>query len=268
MPAYICVTCGVQFADSDQPPSICKICEDERQYVGYAGQQWVTQDQLSKTRVNRIELLEPNLYGIGSVPSFAIGQRALLMQSPHGNVLWDCMSLLDADTIARVNALGGISKIVISHPHFYATVADWAEAFDAPVYLHAADQAWLMRPHENIQFLEGDVLELQPGITIQRVGGHFDGCCVCHWADGAAYQGALLTGDSIYVVSDRRWVSFMHSFPNLIPLPASKVAAIAQAVERYKYSRLYSGWWQTVVDGDAAIVVQRSAQRYIAAITD
>ncbi len=125
-----------------------------------------------------------------------------------------------------------------------------------------------MRPHQAIQFWDGDKLELQPDVTIQRVGGHFEGCCVCHWADGGAGKGALLTGDSIYVVSDRRWVSFMHSFPNLIPLSAPKVAQIADAVAAYRFERLYSGWWQTVVDGDADAVVQRSAQRYIAALTD
>jgi hypothetical protein len=38
-------------------------------------------------------------------------------------------------------------------------------------------------------------------------------------ADGA---GALFSGDIIQVVPDRRWVSFMYSYPNLIPLSAAE----------------------------------------------
>jgi len=36
-----------------------------------------------------------------------------------GNILWDCVSLIDSDTVARIQALGGISAIAISHPHYY-----------------------------------------------------------------------------------------------------------------------------------------------------
>ena len=41
-----------------------------------------------------------------------------------------------------------------------------------------------------------------------------------HWPAGANGKGALLTGDIIQVVQDRRYVSFMRSYPNLIPLGA------------------------------------------------
>ena len=46
MPAYICLTCGVQYAPSERPPERCPICEDERQYVGWQGQQWTTLEEL------------------------------------------------------------------------------------------------------------------------------------------------------------------------------------------------------------------------------
>ncbi len=38
MPCFICSTCGTQFADTPRPPAACPVCEDERQYVGWAGQ--------------------------------------------------------------------------------------------------------------------------------------------------------------------------------------------------------------------------------------
>ena len=46
MGAYICVTCGTQYPPSGDPPMGCPICLDERQYVGWDGQQWTTLAEL------------------------------------------------------------------------------------------------------------------------------------------------------------------------------------------------------------------------------
>jgi hypothetical protein len=75
---------------------------------------------------NTLRTLESGLTGIGTEPSFAIAQRALLVQTEQGNVLWDCVSLLDDDTVAAVQHLGGIAAIARSHPHFYSSVVVWA----------------------------------------------------------------------------------------------------------------------------------------------
>src|SRR5258708_643900 len=127
---YICKTCGVQFAPTDGPPEHCPVCEDERQYIGHNGQEWTTHSALQKSHHNIIKPAEPGLTGIGTDPHFAIGQRALLVQTPAGNVLWDCISLLDDPTVAAVNALGGIAAIAISHPHFYSSMIEWSHRFD------------------------------------------------------------------------------------------------------------------------------------------
>jgi glyoxylase-like metal-dependent hydrolase (beta-lactamase superfamily II) len=263
---YICRTCGVQFTASNQPPERCPICEDERQYVGWKGQQWTTLPDLRSEYHNVIKTEEPNLTGIGTSPTFSIGQRALLVQTPAGNVLWDCITLLDEPTIAVVKALGGIAAIAISHPHYYSAMVEWGHAFDAPVYLHAADRQWVMRPDPAIKFWEGETMSLPGDLTLIRCGGHFPGGTVLHWPAGAEGRGVLLTGDIINVVQDRRYVSFMYSFPNLIPLPASAVRHILNAVEPYPFDRIYSAWWNKVTNHDAKNAVRRSAVRYIAAI--
>jgi hypothetical protein len=67
-------------------------------------------------------------------------------------------------------------------------------------------------------------------------------------------------------VQDRRYVSFMYSYPNLIPLPAGTVRRIADAVAPYAFDRLYGAWWGRVVQEDAQAAVARSAARYIAAL--
>ena len=268
MTNYICQTCGTQFAGTDLPPEHCPICEDERQYIGWGGQKWTALHDLRAGHHNVIKGLEPHLTGIGTDPSFAIGQRALLVQTPQGNLLWDCISLIDDPTIAAIQSSGGIAAIAISHPHYYSSMVEWSRAFDAPIYLHAADRQWVMRPDPSIHFWEGETLSLFGGLSLVRCGGHFEGGTVCHWPSGADVRGAILSGDIIQVVSDRSYVSFMYSYPNLIPLSAARVRHILAAIEALPYDRIYGSWWERVVQSDARAAVEKSASRYISAISD
>jgi hypothetical protein len=268
MPNYICATCGVQHAETDAPPEHCPICEDERQYIGHNGQQWMTIQELQTTHRNRIEQIDVNLTGIGTVPGFAIGQRLLLVQTPNGNVLWDCISLLDDATLEAVRALGGIAAIAVSHPHTVGSLVEWSHAFgNAPIYWHADNRQWVMRPDPAFVFWEGETCQLMDGISLIRCGGHFKGSAVLHWAEGAKGQSALLTGDTMQVAQDRRYVSFMYSYPNMIPLNKRAVEQIVQAVEPYQFERIYGGWWDTHVM-DAKSALRRSAERYIRAISE
>ena len=263
MTPFICKTCGVQYAATDAPPARCIICEDERQYVGWQGQQWTTLDEMRAAGYqNDLREIEPGLTGIGTRPHFGIGQRPLLVRTRFGNVLWDCQSFLDGETVDRVRALGGIKAISVSHPHFYGIVVEWAHAFDATVYLPRADERWITRPDASIVLWEG-ARELVPGVTLVQTGGHFEGSALVHWAAGAEGRGALLTGDTVGVVQDRRFVTFMRSYPNQIPLPASAVRRIVDAVRPYAYDRIYGGWWHSVVRSNARDAVERSAERYI-----
>ncbi|MBA2276535.1 MAG: MBL fold metallo-hydrolase [Chloroflexia bacterium] len=266
MPNFICETCGSQFAESNEPPPSCPICDDERQYVGQNGQQWTTLIDLHRNHDNVVKTLEAGLTGIGTAPSFAIGQRALLVQTSEGNVLWDCISLLDTSTIAEVRALGGVSAIAISHPHYYSSMVEWSRAFDAPVLLHEADRQWVMRPDPAVTFWEGARHELPGGLTLIRCGGHYAGGTVLHWPRGADGRGALLTGDIVQVVQDRRYLSFMYSCPNLIPLPGTLVQRIVDRLEPFAFDRIYGAWWPTVVDHDGKAAVARSAARYVKAL--
>ena len=268
MTAYICITCGVQHAETDAPPGHCPICEDERQYIGHNGQRWTTMGELQNGHHNRIEQVDANLTGIGSVPGFAIGQRALLVRTPNGNVLWDCISLLDDATVEAVRALGGITAIAVSHPHLAGSIVEWSRAFDnAPIYWHADNRQWVMRPHSAYVFWEGETKPVVDGVTLVRCGGHFEGSAVLHWSQGAEMRGALLTGDTIMVAQDRRYVSFMYSYPNMIPLSRRAVERIVNAVEPFEYDRIYGGWWDSLVAPDAKSAVKRSSERYIQAIS-
>jgi hypothetical protein len=263
VPAWICATCVVQYPDTDAPPKHCPICEDERQYVGWDGQQWTTAAELARDHTTDLREEEPDLVGVGVTPTFGIGQRALLVRTPHGNVLWDCIALVDGAAEDRIRELGGIDAICMSHPHFYGAHIDIADAFDARVLIPRADEQWIQRPSPRIELFD-DENEPVPGVTLARIGGHFDGAAVLHWPAGSEGRGALLTGDTVTVVQDRDWVSFMWSYPNLIPLDEATVFDIAARLERFRFDRVYGGWWGRVVVEDGAGAVRRSADRYVA----
>ncbi len=78
----------------------------------------------------------------------------------------------------------------------------------------------------------------------------------------------MLAGDIIQVAYDPRWVSFMYSYVNYIPLSEAKVQHLASAVEPYAFDRIYSPWPGRVVRQDGKATVRRSAERYIAAMRD
>ena len=155
--SWICTACGTQFTPGVKPSHDCPICQDERQFVNWDGQEWTTLAQLKRSYHNLVKAQGPGITGIGTTPKFAIGQRALLVQTAEGNLLWDCISLIDEATSEAVRALGGISAIAISHPHYYSSMVEWSEKFgNVPIYLHADDHRWVMRPSPNIVFWKGE----------------------------------------------------------------------------------------------------------------
>ena len=95
---------------------------------------------------------------------------------------------------------------------------------------------------------------------------HFEGGAVLHWPTGADGKGGLLSGDIIQVVQDRRYVSFMRSYPNLIPLGAAAIHCILETIESYAFDQIYGASWKANVLSDAKAAVARSAQRYLRAI--
>jgi hypothetical protein len=265
VPAFICRTCGVQYAPTDVPPEHCPICEDERQYVGWNGQQWTTLDKLiGLGHRNILEELEPGLLQLATRPQIAIGQRALIAQTSGGNVMWDCVSLVDDTSIAELRARGGLQAIAISHPHFYAAMATWSAAFeDCPIYIHADDADWVQYPSPGLRLWQGETVEILPGVTLINTGGHFRGSTAMHWSAGAAGRGLLLVGDSLTVAMDRRYLGFMYSYPNLIPLPAEAVQRIAASVRPFAFERIYGAWDGRTVSSAGKDAVERSAERYL-----
>jgi glyoxylase-like metal-dependent hydrolase (beta-lactamase superfamily II) len=264
VPVWICATCASHYPEAASPPGVCVICADERQWVPASGQRWTTAEELAVAgHRGDVRQVEPGLLGIGVDPPVAIGQRALLVRTAAGNLLWDPPGYLDDLAVQAVRDAGGLRAVAASHPHFYGSTAEWSRIFDAEVLLAEADAAWLTRPPERPPVTWAGALAVLPGVTLVQCGGHFPGSAVVHWAEGADGKGVLLTGDSVYPNPDRRSISFMRSAPNRLPLPERAVRGVVEAVRPYAFDRIYGGWWQPVLRRDARAVVERSAERYI-----
>jgi hypothetical protein len=129
------------------------------------------------------------------------------------------------------------------------------------------DQRWIMRPDPSIQLWSGETLKLLPDLTLIRCGGHFRGGTVLHWAKGAGGRGVLCSSDIATVTTDRKFFSFMRSYPNLIPLSTKQVTEIAAALEPLQFNTVYGHYFDRVIPTGGKQILEMFVKRYVAAIS-
>ena len=233
----ICSTCGTYYP-ADAAPSICRICEDERQYLPDGGQSWTTPKDLVRKYSIHLNKLHERLYEIEINPMFAIGQRALLVLSEQGNILWDCIPMLDELTIEFIRSKGGLKAIAFSHPHYYSNMNDWAEVFNCPVYIHKNDEEHIVSKGSHICLWEGNELELWDGMKIVLIGGHFEGSSILH-IPFLSKSGTILCGDTLFLSPSRKHFSVFRSYPNKIPLPSKEMNRIKMRFDEIPFDSFY-----------------------------
>ena len=261
----ICATCGTQYGVPSAPLD-CRICRDERQYVGWSGQHWTTLAELASDHTVRIED-DCGLPALGISPSFAIDQRALLLSTQQHRIMWECIALVTPEAVTAIQARGGVDVIAISHPHFYSAMVEWSEALGGvPILVHEADSQWICRDSPHIERWHGDAYQICPGVSLIRCGGHFPGSTALHWHDAMRPGGALFPGDALQVVFDRRHVTFMYSYPNYIPLHPDYVRILHQRLAPYEFADVFGFTWGRNILGDGRAAVDRSFERYLRAI--
>jgi hypothetical protein len=259
-PVWICATCGVEH---EHTAGTCAICADERQWVPAGGQRWTTLAELAAAGHRaRVTELEPALLGITVEPRVGIGQRAHLVATATGSLLWDPTGYLDEAAVRRVREQGEVLAIAASHPHMFGVQVQWSHALGGvPILVCEPQLEWVRRHDPAIQPWRGRH-EVVPGLELLELGGHFAGSSVVHWSAGAGGRGVLLGSDTIQANPDRSTVTFMRSYPNRIPLSPAVVERITAAVEGLGFARLYDNFGGAI-DDDAAAAVRRSADRYI-----
>lgn len=74
-------------------------------------------------------------------------------------------------------------------------------------------------------------------------------------------QRALLSGDILQVVPDRRHVAFMWSYPNYIPLPAFTLREMAARLAPFDYDAVFGAFWDAEITQGGKAAVAESFRR-------
>lgn len=258
----ICAVCGTQFPNARNAPELCPICNDDRQYVPESGQTWTTLDELSKDYRVGIRKINAGLYELKMTPSFAIGQRALLVLASGGNILWDCIPLLDLRAIEFIKSKGGLKAIAFSHPHFYSTMNDWAEIFDCPIFIHRRDEQWIVNKSVRVELWSGTEKELWNDIKLINIGGHFPGSSILH-VPFLSREGVVLCGDTFVISPSKKHVAVMHSYPNKIPIPLAEIERIKKQMRPLRFDTIHSWIDSQSLYSEAKVILENSLAKYV-----
>lgn len=276
--AIICTACGTYFPKDSTLPALCPICLDDRQYIPQEGQSWTSPNDLQQDHTVQFDPLFPSidavertghqqtngktsLYSLTVAPKFAISNRAILVRSRSGNILWDCIPLLNESTITSIKSMGGLKAIAISHPHFYSHMNKWAEVFDCPVYIHHLDAQWVVNKGPQINYWQGEELSLFDGMRVIHTGGHFPGSTVLS-VPGLSSSPTVLCGDSLYVAKCKTHTAVMHSYPNQILLPRNTFAAFEKRMSSISFDSLIGAFAHQELLGNARSIYTASMQKY------
>lgn len=263
--------------------------QDPRQYVPASGQTWTSLNAEQGLQKNTFDIDEHDdrIHYITTKPltpaelpaslasstttrkQLGIGQRAFLLQTAKGNVLWDLVAFIDQATVEFVKSKGGLKAIVISHPHFFTTHLEWARIFECPVYICSADAEWLNREDTSgvrkwVQGVEA-IEEVGGEVKAIQCGGHFDGSMVLLWEKKMFIADTMMSVPSGFYHKDRLpgtvSYSFQWSYPNreslshdlldgkadisylvVIPLPPAKIHGIWKAIKPFEFDATYGAF--------------------------
>ena len=259
--ANICKTCGTRYSPEIFNERECPVCLDDRQYLKEYGQKWISYHSLKQNHRVVINQLDENVFELTMQPSFAIGQKAHLLLTDFGNILWDCIPLFDETSASFILERGGLKAIAISHPHYYSLMVEWACFFNCPIYLHEDDRKWVMNPNDNIIFWKGERLNIFRNVNVIRTGGHFPGSAVLHH-QSSRNGGQLFTGDTLYLSRDKKHLTAMYSYPNFIPLSPKELNAILNSIGKLDFDSLFGAFeWQYILEG-AKNILMNSMERH------
>ncbi|MBN9385256.1 MAG: MBL fold metallo-hydrolase [Chitinophagaceae bacterium] len=257
----ICVTCGTHYPASVHY-DLCPICADDRQYIPEGGQRWTTEAELLSRYSVRTHRLRENVYELEITPAFAIAQRAFLILSPQGNILWDCIPLLTEPMVEFIKAHGGLRAIAFSHPHYYSNMNDWAETFDCPIYIHRSDEQWIFNKGGRVELWKGEEKALWDDMRLVNVGGHFPGSSILH-VPHLSPEGTVFCGDTLVIAPNKQHIAVMYSYPNRMPLPRYEVERIRKQMDGIPFDALYSFMRDLNLTGDVKGIFTRSMDRYL-----
>jgi len=210
----------------------------------------------------KLNRMQQRLYELEINPVFAIGQRALLILSEQGNVLWDCVPLLDELIIEFIKSKGGLKAIAFSHPHFYSNMNEWAETFNCPIYIHKNDEEHITVKGPHIRLWDGEEINLWDGMRIICIGGHFAGSSILH-VPFLSKEGTIICGDTLFLSPSKKHFSVVYSSPNRIPLPIAEIQRIKNRLNKIAFDAFYGYHSIQNLDKDVKEILNISLAKYV-----
>jgi glyoxylase-like metal-dependent hydrolase (beta-lactamase superfamily II) len=138
------------------------------------------------------EEVAPGVLDLGYASRRARGAAAWLLQRPDGNVLVD-VPRYAKPLLRRIDALGGVRWIVLTHRGGGGEHAAWARHYGAARVLHAADQDDSTAEVE--QLVTGPA-RLAEDLELIPVPGHTAGSMALLWRNEVLFSGAHLAADA------------------------------------------------------------------------
>jgi len=133
--------------------------------------------------------MTPGLLALGHNSRKSFGAHSYLATRPDGHVMFDTPRF-ERSLVERVEALGGVAHILLSHRDDVADYDRWAGHFGSQVWIHEAEAH--AAPNATDIVRGGDSAEMAPGVVAYVAPGHTEGHLVFHvdnrW---------LFTGDTL-----------------------------------------------------------------------
>ncbi|MDH6229102.1 MBL fold metallo-hydrolase [Streptomyces sp. MJP52] len=175
---YACAHCGHWQRWFTVPPA-CPVCCDVRNALPEDGWDIPDEKTVGALLDARWHRPAPGVTGFRTLPSFGLGPTGWLIEAEGGNVAWEAAPYYPPDALAEIERLGGVTRLGASHVHGYGALWQLQERFDPPVVaVGVQDLTWTKA--FRVTWPVDERLELAPGLTVHRTGGHFPGHCVLH----------------------------------------------------------------------------------------
>ena len=199
------------------------------------------------------ERIESDVYFCGFAAESSFGASSYLITRPEGNVLVDSPRFA-SQLVKRIDALGGVSMLFLTHQDDVADHAKWAARFAARRILHSRDVTVGTRDVE--QRLEGDdAVQLGPDLLAIPTPGHTAGHTVLLYRDRFLFAGDHLWWSpgrqSLWASRDVCW----HSW-------SQQVLSVARLLEhRFEWLLPGHGRWYNGSASEMRAHLERTLER-------
>ncbi len=193
-PAYACTNCG-HWQRWPSVPQVCPVCADVRNALPEDGFAFATTDEVdARATCSWGPTVCRGVHEFRCEPRFGLDSRGWVLESDVGLVGFECAPWYDEGALDELRRRGGLQVLASSHVHGYGALWRLQEQLAPPVVaVGVRDLPWTKA--FRVTWPADDVLELAPGLTMHRTGGHFDGHSVLH----DSRRGVLFCGDSLKV---------------------------------------------------------------------